>query len=257
MVVFKGRWHSVRKTIVGTLIDKEGNRYKVRFLIDSGATVSMILMHSLFLTKGNWDFGTTPVIKMHGINAVSTCDLMVEAKFAPGPHIPESFLISMGKSADFNITLQFFVQKDVRAYRCPKQELTPEVRKELAKQSYTLADPNQNTEGDEILYVHGIIGEDQIGLLEEHNIRKLVDSGMKVTRTLFGDLLHGNSHFLDLIRPKGEFEMKQPAQAAACSEIQSASCSEVCLYGLIAEISTSEDKEDPLENIDFLRNITQ
>jgi hypothetical protein len=114
----------VRKTIVGTLIDKDGKHFKVRFLIDSGATVSMILMHSLFLTKGNWDFGTTPVIKMHGINAVSLCDLMVEASFAPGPHIPKSFLISMGKSSDFQMSLQFFVQKDVRAYRCPKQELS-------------------------------------------------------------------------------------------------------------------------------------
>jgi hypothetical protein len=249
MVVFKGRWHSVRKTIVGTLVDKAGKRFKFRFLVDSGATVSMILMHSLYLTRGDWDFGTTPFIRMHGINAVSTCDLMVETKFIPGTHINEEFLKSMGKSADFGITLQFFVQKDVTAYRCQKQELTPEIRTELAKPEYVLADPHQATEGHETLFIHGIIGEDQIGLLEEQNIRKLCDSGMKVTRTLFGDLLHGNSHFMEINKTVQGVEMK--SKNGLCFNT-------ICLYGLIADRTTNPPpEEDPFENIDFLREITQ
>lgn len=249
MVVFRGRWHSVRKTIVGTLVDRDGRKFKVRFLVDSGATVSMILMHSLYLTKGNWDFGTTPFIRMHGINAVSTCDLMVETKFQPGKHITEEFLKSMGKEADFGITLQFFVQKDVTAYRCQKQELTQDVRQELAKQEYLLADPHQITEGHETLFIHGIIGEDQIGLLEEQNIRKLGDSGMKVTRTLFGDLLHGNSHFMEVHKTVREVEMKY--RNGLCLNT-------ICLYGLMADTKDNpSQEEDPFENIDFLREITQ
>jgi len=248
MVVFKGRWHSVRKTVVGALIDKNGKSFKVRFLIDSGATVSMILMHSLFLTKGDWDFGSTPIIRMHGINAVSICDLMLEAKFMPGPHISSDFKTTMGIQQDFGVTMQFFVQRDVKAYKCQKQELTGVVLKELAKPEFMLADPDQATEGEEVLYVHGIIGEDQISMLEESNIRKIGDAGLKATRTVFGDMIHGNSHFLSVNNKKGAVEMRQKHEFHYDT---------ICQYGLIAETSTATSQESLFENIDFLREISE
>jgi hypothetical protein len=145
--------------VVETLVDKSGTKFELRFLIDSGATVSMMLMQTLFQTKGERGVGITLPIMMHGINSVSMSDMMLEATCLPGYHIPSDFKTSKGVKGDFGIKLQFYVQRGVEAYTCNKLELPSSVTDEVAKLGLVLADLQQVTPGEEKLYVHGIIGE--------------------------------------------------------------------------------------------------
>jgi hypothetical protein len=253
MVVFRGRWSTVRKTVVGVLVDKDGKCFKVRLLVDSGATVSLMLMHSLFLTRGNWDFGTTPKMTMHGINGSSFTDLMVKATFIPGPHIPKNFKEAMGLATNFGITLDFFCQRDVRVYKDWKAELPTEIVDELVKPEYVLADPEQAASGAELLYVHGIIGEDQIDSLDETVIRRVGTSGMKVTRTKFGDLLHGKSHFIEYPFKKGKAGMREEWDCSIDNVVHQ--------YGLEpVPLSSVMDipSPDPINDysLDFLKELT-
>jgi hypothetical protein len=214
----------------------------------------MILMHALFLTKGEWDVGITPKLYMHGINAVSVCDLMMEAMFIPGTHITKDFKTTMGMAHNFGIPLSFYVQRDVRVYKSYKRELPQDVIAELSKPEYTLADPEQGAEGDDTLYVHGIIGEDQISRFEEHNSRKIGSEGMKVTRTYFGDLLHGNSHFLEYPIKNGKVEMKEPESSQAVHVYQ-LGLEPVPMPGTNAP-TLSPEEEEQINDINFLQEIT-
>jgi hypothetical protein len=244
MVVYTGRWHTVRKTIVGVLVDRNGKRFKVRFLIDSGATITMILLHSLFLTNGDWDIGSTPSIRMHGINAVSVCDLMLEAMFMPGPHISSEFKKEMKMPENFGLKLKFFVQRDVKAYTCCKQELPEDALKQILTPEFTLADPHQATKGDETLYIHGIIGEDQISLFEESMIRKVGSAGLKTTRTYFGDMIHGNSHFLNANLTEGNLQMKVKQSPI------------IYVYGLQAITNIEEDTQETFAEEDLFAHLS-
>jgi hypothetical protein len=253
MVVFTGRWSTVRKTVVGVLVDKDGKCFKVRLLVDSGATVSLMLMHSLFLTRGNWDFGTTPKMTMHGINGSSHTDLMIEALFIPGPHIPKSYKEAMGLAVNFGVSLKFFCQRDVRVYKDWKAELPTELVDELKKPDYVLADPEQAVAGSELLYVHGIIGEDQIDSLDETVIRKVGTSGMKVTRTKFGDLLHGKSHFIDYPFKKGKAGMREEWDCQTVTTVLQYGLEPVPLNSVVETYSS-----DPINDysLDFLKELT-
>jgi hypothetical protein len=254
MVVFKGRWHSVRKTVVGTLVDKNGKRFEVRFLVDSGATVSIILMQTLFLTKGSWDVGITPPIMMHGINSVSMCDMMLEVKFMPGCHITPQFKSIKNMTDEFGITLQFYVQRGVKAYTCNKQELPSDVLKELSDPKYMLADPYQAAPGDEKLCVHGIIGEDQISLLEECSTHRIGQAGLKLTDSHFGHILHGNSHFMEVnhaeVKPKMSKLDKPPFVISGCGNA-------ISIFGINVELSDENDKQAQFQNDEWVKDITK
>jgi hypothetical protein len=206
----------------------------------------MILLHALFLTNGDWDFASTPTIRMHGINAVSYCDLMLTARFIPGPHITKEFKATMKLADNFGLSMDFFVQRDVKAYTCFKQQLPDDVLAQLAKPEFTLADPHQALPGDETLYVHGIIGEDQISKLEESMIRKVGSEGLKTTRTYFGDVIHGNSHFLSANLTEDNLQLRYKQNPT------------IYQYGIIAQTTVEDNNKDGLlEEVDLFAHITQ
>lgn len=242
----------MRKTVVVTLVDKSGKKFELRFLIDSGATVSMILMQTLFQTKGEWDVGITPPIMMHGINSVSMCDMMLEATCLPGFHIPQEFKSQKGIKEDFGIKLQFYVQRGVKAYTCNKQELPKSVIEEITNLGLVLADPQQITPGEEKLYVHGIIGEDQISLFEECGTKKVGNAGLKLTESHFGHILHGNSHFMEANLAIDKPQMSR----VACPSFQNSLYS-ISLFGLNVVASSLEEETDSrFGDINWLRDIT-
>ena len=82
----------------------------------------------------------------------------MEAMFIPGSHISKDFKTQMGMPVNFGAKLQFYIQNDVWVYKSYKRELPDEILTELRKPEYVLADPEQAMEGDDNLYVHGIIG---------------------------------------------------------------------------------------------------
>lgn len=246
MVKYEGFWNTVRKTVVGNLEDRNGNSYQVRLLVDSGATVSLLLLHTLYISRGEWDIGQTPTITLHGINAPSICDLMVKAKFTPSNHLSKEFRTSVGITDNFSVPMKFHIQKGVEVFKTYKHALPEYIQALLKDPSISLADPEQNAPGDDVLYIHGIIGEDQINELEETSISKVGKEGMKVTRSYYGDILHGRSHFIYFPYETTGLELKGK---------QAFSCDRICQYGMESvPLSSPDDSE---REVDFLRNLCE
>lgn len=208
MVVYNGYWNTVRKTIVGLLEDKNGKQFQVRLLVDSGATVSIILMHTLYMTRGEWDMGQTPKIILQGINAQSLCHMMARIKFCPGPHVSQSFRQKMNIRDDFGVYMNFHIQNEIEVFKTYKRNLPDDVGEAISRASLTLADPEQLAPGNDMLYIHGIIGEDQIHELDETIIQHVGNEGMKATRSKFGDILHGRSHYIKFPYGSNGLELK-------------------------------------------------
>jgi hypothetical protein len=246
MVKYEGYWSTVRKTVVGDLVDKNGTKFPVRYLVDSGSTVTLMPMHCLYMSRGDWDYCQTPKITMQGINAASICDLMVEAKFIPGDHVTSAFREKTKVPNDFSINLQFHVQKGVEIFKCYKRELPDAVRQKLLSDEFCLADPEQAQEGCDNLYIHGIIGEDVIHEMEETQITKVSEAGMRTTRTYFGDLLHGRSQFIRFPYKTGGLEMKEEQEFAI---------NDICQNSIIPVYlnSSQEDKEE--EELRYLQSM--
>jgi hypothetical protein len=196
------------------------------------------------MTRGEWDIGQTPKISMQGINASSICDLMLEAKFIPGNHITPEFLSNVGVPANFGIPMQFHIQRGVEVFKGYKRQLPEDVRKELAKSTFCLADPAQAEEGDDVLLIHGIIGEDMINEIDESVITKVGKVGMKVTRSLFGDLVHGRSHYISFPYNSGGVRMKDD---------QDFSADRICQFGIYESPLKSEGAL--LDEVSYLRSI--
>jgi hypothetical protein len=151
---------------------------------------------------------------MQGINASSVCDLMVEAKFEPGDHITQAFKNQLKIPVNFGINLKFHMQRGVEIYRCYKRELPEDMRQVLKTEDFCLADPQQAEEGCDTMFIHGIIGEDMINEMEESIITKVGSVGLKTTRSFFGDILHGKSHFIKFPYKSGKLELKEEQEFA-------------------------------------------
>jgi hypothetical protein len=183
---------------------------------------------------------------MQGINASSTCDLMVEAKFVPGDHINQGFKNTVNMPANFGPVLQFHIQRGISEFKGYKRELPEDIRKELVKPIYCLADPEQGDEGCETLLIHGIIGEDMINELEETSITKIGAVGMKTTRTYYGDVLHGKSHFIKFPYNKGKVDL---------SEEQDFAIERICQYGIYQ--CPIRKQEDLRAELQYLKDICE
>lgn len=212
MVKYEGYWNTIRKTMVAEVEDRNGKRFNMRFLVDSGASVSLIPLNILWQTKGEWDLGQAPNINLCGVNteAPLTCNLVCEAKLKPASHIKSSFRTLMKVDNEFEVKVKFLVQPQVKSYASYKYELPEDIRNELNKNEFHMADPEQKKPGESRIFIHGILGEDFIDEIGESKILRVGSSSMKVTRSKFGDLLHGKSHFIYYPYKDSELKLKQP-----------------------------------------------
>jgi hypothetical protein len=203
----------------------------------------------LYTTRGEWDFAQTPKITMQGINSSSICDMMFEARFIPGEHITSEYKSLMKVPEDFGVTMQFHIQKSIESFKGFKRELPDDVRTELQSSKFCLADPNQAEDGCDTLIIHGIIGEDMINELEESTITKIGDKGLKVTRTLFGDIIHGKSHHIKFPYRVGGLELKEEQEFAANEEF--------CQYGIVPVFISGQNDIIDQKDYEYLQNICE
>jgi hypothetical protein len=142
--------------------------------------------------------------------------------------------------------MQFHIQRGVEVFKAYKRQLPEDIRKELAKPNFCLADPEQGDEGDEVMLIHGIMGEDMINEIEETTITKVGSVGMKTTRSFYGDLVHGKSHFVSFPYKKGGVDMKQEQDFALDN---------ICQYGIYqCPLQKEKDLSDELE---YLKDICE
>ena len=109
MPVYKGHWNSIRETVICNITDKDGKSHEIRLLVDTGATSSTLPFYTLFKTKGNWDVGTIPPLRLCGINSVSTCDMMCRATISPGNHLKSDFKKEAEIAENFSIEVDFLI----------------------------------------------------------------------------------------------------------------------------------------------------
>jgi hypothetical protein len=196
MVRHTGSWNSIRETVVCSIKDKDGKKFEIRLLVDSGATTSTLPFFTLYKTRGNWDVGTIPPIRIHGINAATNCDMVCRATLSPGEHLKSNFFNSMGLPANFELEVDFLVMRGIQIFHVYKRELPESIRTELADIKYHLADPEQITEGERMIYIHGILGVKAIGQMQRKGFTKVPGTEMTTCKSIFGDLLFGASHFM-------------------------------------------------------------
>lgn len=228
MVHYSGSWNSIRETVVCNLKDKDGKKHEIRLLVDTGATVSTLPFYTLYRTRGNWDVGNIPPINLHGINSVSSCDMMCKATLSPGNHLKANFRNEVGIADNFEIEVDFLIMRGVKTFTVLKRELPEALRTTLASSSYHLADPEQINLRDQILYIHGILGVRAIHKMDRKGYEKIAGSEMTLCRSKLGDLLFGASHFLPRkvgntpipLNDNGDFEepIDSITSLRACSE---------------------------------------
>jgi hypothetical protein len=204
-------------------------------------------LHSLYSTRGEWNFYQTPKIVMQGINSQSVCDMMFEAKFVPGPHITHEYKTQLKIPDNFGVNMQFHVQKGIEVFKCYKRELPGDIRSELLANGFCMADPHQVEEGEDMLLIHGIIGEDSISGMDESIITKIGTVGMKTTRSLYGDLLHGKSHYIKFPYKKGYVDLKDEQDFIAHT---------ICQYGITPVLVHGQD-EKVAESYEYLKSLCE
>jgi hypothetical protein len=107
-----------------------------------------------------------------------------------------------------------------------------------------MADPHQTEEGDDMLLIHGIIGEDSMNGMDETIITKVGTVGMKTTRSLYGDLLHGKSHYIKFPYKVGSLDLKDE---------QNFTTNKICQYG-ITQVLISGEEGVPSESYEYLQS---
>lgn len=245
MVKYTGSWHSIRETVVCNIKDLDGQEFEIRLLVDTGATCSTMPLATLYKTRGHWDVGTIPVVHLHGINSVSKCDLMCRAEVKPGNHLKSDFKKAVGIPENFSITVDFLIMRGVEVFDVIKRELPDDLKKQLANPKYHLADPEQITDGDSRLYIHGILGVKAITEMNRTGYEKITGTEMTLCRSNLGDLLFGASHFVEKRNGKNPIPMndndewEQPINSKSI-------CSANMIQGGLEEIA--EEKKELVEN---------
>jgi hypothetical protein len=191
--VYKGLMHTVAETILCYITDKNGKRFLVRFLVDSGGSMSLFC-ESFLPPDGEWDIQDISHRPLKVAGAFKGCEQtsveLFNTRISPREGVNQT-----GKP-DPHIKGCFYVMKD-ESYPEIKREL-PEylVKKiEASKATIKLADSIVLEKGDEVIKCAGIIGLDMKNairtcIIEEFN-EKLV-----VKRSAFGDFISGPTHLV-------------------------------------------------------------
>lgn len=191
-----GFWNSIRETIVCTLQDERGEGFQVRLLVDPGANISTIPLFTLCMTEGNWDVDAIPAISIAGINSINQCELVCHAKILPGEHITEEFRGEYKVPQKFSVSVDFFLMKGMQVFTSYKPALPRDIVSTLSGKHYCLADPEQISPHDNLIYIHGILGGNALAELGRKAFETVPQTKMTTCRSYFGDLLLGPSHFI-------------------------------------------------------------
>ena len=196
LAFYDGTWNSIRETVICNLVDKDGAKHEVRLLVDTGATVSTLTFFTLYKTRGNWDVGTIPPLRLHGVNSSTVCDMMCKATLTPGNHLKSDFKKTAGLAENFELKVDFLVIHSTKVFSVWKRELPESIRLHLANEKFHLADPEQINPGFRMLYMHGILGVRAISQMNRQTYQKVLSTEMTLCRSSLGDLLFGASHFM-------------------------------------------------------------
>jgi hypothetical protein len=190
-----GAWNAIRETVVCTMTDLTGREFNLRFLVDTGATISSIPAYTLYYTKAKWDCEQIRPIPVAGINSVTDCDIICHAPIKPGKHLSKEFLRQWELPHNFVIDVDFYVLRGPEVYTTFKSGLPSHIISTLSSQKYQLADPAQLEPNDSLLYIHGILGVRAITKMRRTTIQEVPGTDLTICRSVLGDLLFGTSHF--------------------------------------------------------------
>ena len=192
----QGFWNSIRETIVCEAKDLSGRRFEMRFLVDPGATISTIPFYTLALTGANWDIEQIRAISISGINSLDQCDLVCHAIISPGEHLGVEFKREVKLPQNYQLEVDLFLMRGMQVFTSYKHALPRDIVSTLSGKKYHLADPQQISPRDQMLYIHGILGVKAITQMGRQAFEAVPGTDMTTCRSYFGDLLFGASHFI-------------------------------------------------------------
>jgi hypothetical protein len=192
-----GTWNSIRETVVCSITDMTGREFRLRLLVDTGATISSLPAYTLWFTKAKWDCEQIRPIPIRGINSITACDLICHAPIKPGRHLSKEFRDKVNMPDNFQINVDFYIIRGPEVYTTYKCELPKAIISTLSNKTYYLADPEQIAPRDSLLYIHGILGVQAIQQMKRTAFQAVPGTDMTLCRSMFGDLLFGTSHFIE------------------------------------------------------------
>jgi len=191
----KGHWNAVRQTAICEIVDRNGKRFQIRALIDGGSEISIVTEYVLNKTQGDWKRNFIPELNVQGVNSCSKINWTAEMKLRPSKHLDPRY-VEEHKLQDIEIKALFHVMQKPDYFANFRREYPEEIRKELTE-NYMLADPVIVNKGNERVNVHAILGVNVIRFLSERSIRIIEPPGIEIRRSNFGDLISGNTHFVE------------------------------------------------------------
>jgi hypothetical protein len=190
-----GYWNPVRQTAICELVDRNNKKFQIRALIDGGSDISIVTQHVLFKTNGDWLRTYIPEVNVQGVNSCSTIRSTVDLTIIPSRHL-QAHYVSTHELQDVKIKASFHVMSKPDVFFNFRKEYPEELRKKLTS-NYELADPILAEPGDQRLNIHAILGVNVIRYLKEQSINIIEPPGVEIRRSVLGDLISGNTHFVE------------------------------------------------------------
>ena len=189
---YQGLVHTVAETILADIIDKTGNRFTRRFLLDSGGAMTLFSIYSL------------PEEGVFDIVDISDDPLKVSGVFEGVQKKAEKWTkLTIAPVSEINPGEDKF-HLEIDAYLVPerdfpeiKRELPLDLREEIAALECEpiFSDPIILERGNELIKCDGIIGQCYRNAFDLHRIYRFSDR-LVIKRTPFGDVLSGPTHLL-------------------------------------------------------------
>jgi hypothetical protein len=189
-----GYWNPVRQTAICEILDRDNKKFQIRALIDGGSDISIVTDYVLERTSGDWKKVYIPEVSIQGVNSCSKIRSTTELKIIPSRHLGEAYFKEHNLD-QVNIKAVFHIMTMPELFINYRKEYPEELRKKLSDQ-YTLADPVLVQPGQERINVHAIFGVNVIRFLKEKSLTVLEPPGVEVRRSVLGDLISGNTHFV-------------------------------------------------------------
>jgi hypothetical protein len=189
-----GYWNPVRQTAICELVDRNNKKFQIRALVDGGSDISIVTQYVLDKTNGDWNKTYIPEVKIQGVNSCSKIHWTTDLEIIPSRHLPERYVTEHDlKKVKIKATFHVMSQPDV--FVNFRKEYPEELRTKLS--NYSLADPVLIEPGNQKLHVHAILGVNVIRYLKEHSLIVIDPPGVEIRRSVLGDLISGNTHFLE------------------------------------------------------------